>query len=191
MRLIDPRAVTQVISRIGRAYRSRTTCILGAPKVPLPHLGRRLGPDEPEPREELQHTSPHRALHGGDVRRTEQPSFVSIPPRRRRASPSACVKHIANISSLAPLINSPSGISSDSEEAIADNVQARRVRKEVVQICERSLAANPDPTGNDASDSALKEHAERKYWVLATLAEAHMGLRESGPPIGDWQKLTP
>ena len=84
MRLIDPRSVTQAISRIGspeRAYRSGTTCILGAPKVPLPHLGRRFGPDEPEPREELQHTGPHRALHGGDVRRTEQPSFVSIPPR--------------------------------------------------------------------------------------------------------------
>ena len=78
MRLIDPRSVTQAISRIGspeRAYRSGTTCILGAPKVPLPHLGRHLGPDEPAPREELQHTGPHRALHGGDV------GFVSIPPR--------------------------------------------------------------------------------------------------------------
>jgi hypothetical protein len=47
MRLIDPRSVIQAISRIGspgRAYRSGTTCILGAPKVPLPHLGRRFGP---------------------------------------------------------------------------------------------------------------------------------------------------
>ena len=53
MRLIDPR--TQAISRIGspgQAYRSGTICILGAPKVPAP-------------REELQHTDPHRALHGG------------------------------------------------------------------------------------------------------------------------------
>jgi hypothetical protein len=82
--VIDPLSVTKAISRIGspeRAYRSRTTCILGAPKVPLPHLGRHFGPDEPEPREEPQHSDPHRALHGGDVRRTEQPSFVSIPPR--------------------------------------------------------------------------------------------------------------
>jgi hypothetical protein len=84
MRLIDPRSVTQAISHIGSpraGVSQRDDLHSGAPKVPLPHLGRRFGSDEPEPREEPQHTGRHRALHGGDVRRTEQPSFVVIPPR--------------------------------------------------------------------------------------------------------------
>ena len=48
--------------------------------VALAHLGRSLGRDEPAAREEPQHTGTHRALHGGDVRRTQQPSFVKLHP---------------------------------------------------------------------------------------------------------------
>ena len=75
MRLIDPWSVAQAISRIGRAYRTGTTCILGAAKIPLPHLGCRFG-DDPAPREDLQHTGPHRALHGGDVRKYIEPGLA-------------------------------------------------------------------------------------------------------------------
>jgi hypothetical protein len=46
----------------------------------LPHLGRGFRRDEPAPREEPQHTGTRRVLHGGDVRRTEQPSFVKLHP---------------------------------------------------------------------------------------------------------------
>jgi tetratricopeptide (TPR) repeat protein len=59
-------------------------------------------------------------------------------------------------------------------EAIADFVQARRVRKEVISICNEWLESNPRtaplPTGS--------KFPEKRYWVLATLAEAQIGLEE-------------
>lgn len=60
-------------------------------------------------------------------------------------------------------------------EAIADFVQAQRVRKEVVPICEQWLANYPQlETG--ASPEAELEYKKSQYWVLATLAEAYFGL---------------
>ena len=59
----------------------------------------------------------------------------------------------------------------DSKEARADFAEAGRARKEVVQICEDWLAANSTPDG--------QREDEAKYWVLATLAEAHYGLGEN------------
>jgi hypothetical protein len=53
---------------------------VGVTAFSVPHLGRRLGRDDPAPRKEPQHTGTRRALHGGDVRRTEQPSFVKLHP---------------------------------------------------------------------------------------------------------------
>jgi MAP3K TRAFs-binding domain len=59
-------------------------------------------------------------------------------------------------------------------EAIADFVQARRVRQEVISICNQWLTSNvrtgPLPAGS--------KFPEKRYWVLATLAEAHLGLEE-------------
>jgi hypothetical protein len=59
-------------------------------------------------------------------------------------------------------------------EAVADFVQARRVRKEVISICNEWLASNaptaPLPPGS--------KFPEKRYWVLATLAEAQIGLEE-------------
>ena len=62
-------------------------------------------------------------------------------------------------------------------EAIADFVQARRVRQEVISICSQWLAANP-PAARPPAGSKL---AVTRYWVLATLAEAHIGLEEEAP----------
>lgn len=53
-------------------------------------------------------------------------------------------------------------------EAIADFVQARRVRREVISICEQWLEKNSSAKGLD----------DERYWVLATLAEAFVGLDE-------------
>jgi len=78
------------------------------------------------------------------------------------------------------LLNVRAASAGDVAEAIADFVQARRVRKEVVEICERWLEANPEPKGSEAAEGALQKHQESKYWVLATLAEAYLGLGESG-----------
>jgi MAP3K TRAFs-binding domain len=59
-------------------------------------------------------------------------------------------------------------------EAVADFVQARRVRKEVTSICNQWLESNaptaPLPPGS--------KFPEKRYWVLATLAEAQIGLEE-------------
>jgi tetratricopeptide (TPR) repeat protein len=60
-------------------------------------------------------------------------------------------------------------------EAIADFVQAQRVRKDVLSICERWLTDNPGP-GQGASAEAEEEYQQSKYWVLATIAEAYLGL---------------
>src|SRR5213079_2823268 len=62
----------------------------------------------------------------------------------------------------------------DFAETVADFVQARRVRREVISICEQWVALNP-PAARVPAGSKL---AVIRYWVLATLAEAHIGLGE-------------
>ena len=59
-------------------------------------------------------------------------------------------------------------------EAVADFVQARRVRKEVISICNQWLEANAR-TGPLPPEST---YPKKRYWVLATLAEAEIGLEE-------------
>ena len=59
-------------------------------------------------------------------------------------------------------------------EAVADFVQARRVRKEVVSICNEWLESNP----RTAPLPPGSKFPEKQYWVLATLAEAQIGLED-------------
>jgi hypothetical protein len=59
-------------------------------------------------------------------------------------------------------------------EAVADFVQARRVRREVISICEQWLESNLPP----APLLPGSKYPEKRYWVLATLAEARIGLEE-------------
>ena len=63
--------------------------------------------------------------------------------------------------------------------AIADFVQAQRVRREVLSICEQWLAANLPPDEGKASPEAKSAHLENKYWVVATQAEAYLGTGET------------
>lgn len=58
--------------------------------------------------------------------------------------------------------------------AIADYVQAQRVRKEVVSICEQWLKSNPAP--EDATEEARKQYEKSRYWVVASQAEAYLGM---------------
>lgn len=74
------------------------------------------------------------------------------------------------------LLNERAAQSSNPGEAIADFVQARRVRQEVLEICEHWLRENP--SAPDPSPSASMKPAESRYWVLATVAEAHVGLED-------------
>ncbi len=74
------------------------------------------------------------------------------------------------------LLNVRAAIGGNLAEAVADYVQARRIRREVIKICEQWLAANASD-GTSAGRSA--KFLESRYWVLATLAEAYLGLEES------------
>ena len=65
------------------------------------------------------------------------------------------------------------GNGGDKLEAIADFVIARRVRREVIRYCERALEVSPDPAA--------------RYWVLATLWEAALGIGDSHT-AARWQK---
>lgn len=58
---------------------------------------------------------------------------------------------------------------SDGEDAVADRVQARRVRERVLAICDRLLA---EGVKGESDDTRLEE----EYWIRATAAEALFGL---------------
>ena len=76
------------------------------------------------------------------------------------------------------LLNERAGHTADLAEAIADFVQARRVRSEVISICEEWLADNTTvPTVPETQRSA--QFLARRYWVLATIAEARIGLEDT------------
>jgi tetratricopeptide (TPR) repeat protein len=60
------------------------------------------------------------------------------------------------------------------EEAIADFVLARRVRREVRRCCEKALEGGP-------------KSREDEYWIMATLWEASVGL-EDQPDAMKWQQ---
>jgi len=75
------------------------------------------------------------------------------------------------------LLNERAAHAADFAETVADFVQARRVRREVISICEQWVALNP-PAARVPAGSKL---AVIRYWVLATLAEAHIGLGEEAP----------
>jgi hypothetical protein len=85
-----------------------------------------------------------------------------------------------------------------SPEAIADAVLARRTRKRVIELAQHELAALP-PADVDASWSSTSSTLvnrlaaevadlalanERRYWILATLQEAAVGLGEEDAAAG-------
>jgi tetratricopeptide (TPR) repeat protein len=75
---------------------------------------------------------------------------------------------------LAFLLNARAALSAPAE-AIADFVQARRVRRQVADRCEKVLGAErPEPPG--LSEAERETVRKGKYRVRAALAEAHLGL---------------
>jgi hypothetical protein len=77
---------------------------------------------------------------------------------------------------FAYLLNERAVSAQDAAESIADFIQARRVRKEVISICEDWLKNNPAPDAEKADARAVRHYQENRYWVLATMAEAWLGL---------------
>jgi hypothetical protein len=89
-----------------------------------------------------------------------------------------------NAINLAYLLNvrADSALDAKDTERIADLVWANRIRREVVALCNRDLAEiveREERLKNRAEvlESELRaRNRERKFWCLATLAEAHFGL---------------
>ncbi|MDQ3803932.1 MAG: DUF4071 domain-containing protein [Acidobacteriota bacterium] len=77
---------------------------------------------------------------------------------------------------LAYVLNLRAAHAASPEEAIADFVQARRVCREVVEICVEWLKQTEPAAGDEAGAEAVGKSNENKYWVLATLAEAYVRL---------------
>lgn len=80
---------------------------------------------------------------------------------------------------LAFLLNVRASRAREPADAIADFVLAQRVRKEVVAICQKWLEDNPPPAPT-AAPQALSNYAVTRYWVLATMGEAMVGLGDGG-----------
>jgi hypothetical protein len=78
---------------------------------------------------------------------------------------------------LAFLLNVRASVS-ETAEAIADFVQAERIRRSVIEICDNLIEGRDMATGQlthrETSD------AEARYWLRATLAEAWLGVGNSG-----------
>ena len=74
------------------------------------------------------------------------------------------------------LLNERASQSVDRAEAIADFVEARRIRKEVISICEQWLKNNPIPDKEKAPENIFTDYLKSWYWVKASLAEAYVGL---------------
>ena len=83
---------------------------------------------------------------------------------------------------LAFLLNLRASGAADPAEAVADFVQAKRIRREVLAICEKWVAENPAPDAAALTPEALDKALEARYWMLATRAEAAIGLED---PRGD------
>ena len=75
------------------------------------------------------------------------------------------------------MLNARAAAATTPAEAIADYVQAQRVRREVITLCDQWLADYPPtPARTDATQPGAYQQAVERYWVLATKAEACAGL---------------
>jgi len=104
---------------------------------------------------------------------TKESSYLDAAVRAYERGFYLCNDHYNGIN-YAYLLNERAAHPIGFAEAVADFVQARRVRREVISICNKWLESNartaPLPPGSKFS--------EKRYWSLATLAEAHIGLEE-------------
>lgn len=78
---------------------------------------------------------------------------------------------------LAYLFNVRAAITTSRAEAIADFVQAQRYRREVLEACEQWVQDNPTPANQNTKAST--DYKKNLYWILATKAEAYIGIGET------------
>jgi hypothetical protein len=78
---------------------------------------------------------------------------------------------------LAYLLNVRAANAPSRAEAVADFVQAERIRREVLSICEMEMK-DGGPSGDE------------KYWVLATMAEAYLGVGDEANAQQKFEEAT-
>jgi hypothetical protein len=76
------------------------------------------------------------------------------------------------------LLNVRAAQTTNKAAAIADFVNAQRVRKEVLTICEKWLEQYKSSSKKKASPEATSAYLDSWYWVKATMGEAYLGLGE-------------
>ena len=79
---------------------------------------------------------------------------------------------------LAYLLNVRADQTSDMAEAVTDFVLARRVRREVIYICDECLSSNPEPSDSATNPQEVNQFRASRYWVLATRGEAMFGMED-------------
>ncbi|MEP6585060.1 MAG: TRAFs-binding domain-containing protein [Ginsengibacter sp.] len=73
------------------------------------------------------------------------------------------------------LLNVRSAQSANTAEAIADFVQAKRARIEVIDICKKWMSDNPLVAGKDGVPDVIVVYWKSRYWVQVSMAEAYLG----------------
>ena len=91
------------------------------------------------------------------------------------------------------LLNERAAHASDPAEAIADFIQARRVRAEVISICDEWLASTAPPlrafsTGFENGPDDDKYVRGHRYWVMASKAEAYLGMGKTSEAEAFYQE---
>jgi hypothetical protein len=93
----------------------------------------------------------------------------------------------AHAADLARASADPAAFTRHLAPAIADFVQAERIREEVLTICDEWMKANPAPD-EKASDAAQEQYLHNKYWVVATKAEAYLGTGKTAAAEATYQE---
>jgi len=78
---------------------------------------------------------------------------------------------------VAYLFNVRAAATTNRAEAIADFIQAQRYRNEVLEACDQWLKENPPPATQNAK--SIADYQKNMYWILATKAEAFIGIGET------------
>ena len=93
----------------------------------------------------------------------------------------------AHAADLAKASASPAESARQLAAAIADFVQAERVREEVLTICAEWIKSSPVPD-EKATEAARKQYLNNKYWVVATKAEAYLGTGQTAEAEATYQE---
>jgi hypothetical protein len=99
------------------------------------------------------------------------------------------VAFMLNVRATYAMAPTPSGPPAPAQlaAAIADYVLAQRTREEVASICDAWLASHPPPD-DGASQRAKDEYIKAKYWMIATKAEAFLGMGRSAEAEAAYQE---